>query len=270
MPDPILQTFTDNWYSGAGQPFAGLRDSVTGLPKSMFPFGNCPRVEVAMTVERRKHKDSRGANRLEDKVQTVTKGGEFRCTLEDIARKNVGLYLSADQQTIAASSYSSGSPDICPDSALVVGSIWKLRKPNVSSLVIKDSAGTPATLTLGTHYRIVDAGHGLIEILSLGALTQPFKAEYSYAQTIVVPAFSADDNREYYIYVATLNTEPTTDQRIGFHCYRVVFDPASVIALVNAEQGSFELTATILRDPVLALDSQYGEFCRWDYVDANV
>jgi len=270
MPDISITNFADNWFSGAGQVFAGLRDAVTGLPKGMFPFGNCPKVEVAMNIERRKHKDSRTANRTQDKVQTVTKGGEFRVTLEDIARKNVGLYLSGNQVTIAASSYSSGSPDISNDSALAVGSIWKLRKPNVSSLVIKDSTGSPVTLTLGTHYRIASAKDGLVEILSLASLTQPLKAEYSYAQTIVVTGLSADDNLEYYIYCAVTNTEPTTDQSLGFHCYRVVFNPAQVMSLINSDQGSFELVGEILRDPVLASDTQFGEFCRWDFLDANV
>ena len=271
MPSDLsITNFADNWYSGTGLVMAGLRDSTTGQPKGMFPFGECPKVEVALNIERRQHFSSRSANRVMDKVQTKTKGGKFRVTVEDVAKKNVGLFLSADAVIIGASSYSSGSPDICADSALAVGSIWKLRKGNVSSLVIKDSTGSPVTLTLGTHYRIVDAAHGLVEILSLASLTQPFKAEYSYAATTVVTAFSADDNREYYIYVALINTEPTTDQRIGFHCYRVVFSPASVLALINSDQGSFDLEGDILRDPVLASDTNYGEFCRWDFVDANV
>lgn len=271
MPADISVTnFVDNWFSAVGNVFLGLRDSTTGLPKGMFPLGECPKVEVAFNIERRKHTSSRSQNRTIDKIQTKTKGGEFRATLEDIARNNMKLLLSGDPVTIAASSYSSGSPDISVDSALVVGSIWKLRKGNISALVIKDSAGTPATLTLDTHYRIVDAAHGLIEILSLGALTQPFKAEYSYAQTIVVPAFNADDNREWYVYVALINTEPTTDQRIGFDCYRVVFDPAGLLALINSDQGSFDIKGEVLRDPVLYSNTQYGEFCRWVYADANV
>lgn len=266
----IITNQTDNWYSGAGNVLLGEKNSTNSLPKSMFDLGNLPKVEVALNVERRKHKDSRGANRLVDKIQTVTKGGEIRLTLEDIGIKNFGLYLSATSQTIAASSFTTGSPDICPDSAMAVNGIWKLRKPNVSSLVIKDSAGSPATLVLDTDYRIVDADHGLVQILSLGSYVQPFKAAYSYAQTIVVPAFSADDNKEWYLYCATENTEPTTDQKIGFHVYRVVFDPTQLLSLINADQGSFDLRGEILRDPILYADAQYGEFCRWDYVDANV
>lgn len=266
----IITNQTDNWYSGAGNVLLGEKNSTNSLPKSMFDLGNLPKVEVALNIERRKHKDSRGANRLIDKVQTVTKGGELRLTLEDTAVKNFGLYLSATQQTIAAGSFTTGSPDICPDSAMAVNGIWKLRQPNVSSLVIKDSAGSPATLTLDTDYRIVDADHGLVQILSLGSYVQPFKAAYSYAQTIVVPAFSADDNKEWYVYCAIENTEPTTDQKIGFHVYRVVFDPTQLISLINADQGSFDLRGEILRDPILYANAQYGEFCRWDYVDANV
>lgn len=270
MPDLSITNFTDNFYSGAGHLFMATKDATTSLPKGMFDVGNSPKIEVALNIERRKHKDSRGANRLVDKIQTVTKGGEFRATLEDIARKNMGVYLSGNQQTLASGSYASSDFDICVDSALAVGSIWKLRKPNVSSLVIKDSAGSPATLDLNTHYRIVDADHGLVEILSLGSFTQPFKAQYTYAATQAVTALSADDNTEYYIYVALLNTEPQTDQKLGFDVYRVVFDPAQVLSLINSEQGSFEIKGEILRDPVLTASADYGDFCRWVYVDANV
>lgn len=271
MPADISVTnFTDNWYSGTGNVFLGLRDSTTGLPKGMFPLGECPKVEVAFSLERRKHTSSRSANRTIDKIQTKTKSGEFRVTIEDIARKNLGLALSGDPVTIAAGSYATSNYDTCPDSALVVGSVWRLRQHNVSTLVIKDSAGSPAILVLNTDYRIVDAAHGLVEILSLGSYTQPFKAQYSYAQTIVVPAFNADDNREFFIYVALINTEPTTDQRVGFECYRTVFDAAGVMALINADQGSFDLKGELLRDPVLYANANYGEFCRWIYADANV
>jgi hypothetical protein len=270
MSDLSVTNHTDNWYSGVGHVFGGLRDATTGLPKGMFDFGNCPKVEVALNIERRKHKDSRGANRLTDKTQTVTKGGSISITLEDIKAKAVGLYLSANKVASGSGSYATSAYDTCVDSGLIVGSIWRLRKPNVSSLVVKDSAGSPATLVLDTDYRIVDADHGLIEILSLGSYTQPFKAQYVYAATDVVPAFNADDNLEFHIYCALLNTEPTTDQKLGFSVYRVVFDPVSVMSLINAEQGSFELKGEILRDPVLTADAAYGDFCRWEYIDANV
>lgn len=64
---------------------------------------------------------------------------------------------------------------------LAVGDTFHTKHPGISSLVMKDSAGSPATLTLDTHYALDSAAHGQGRILSLGAFTQPFKADYSYA-----------------------------------------------------------------------------------------
>src|SRR5436190_18252137 len=113
-----ITNFADNWYSGAGDVFIGLKNTTNGLAKSMFSLGNLPKVEVKLNIERRKHKDSRGANRLIDKVQTQTKGGEINLTLEDIARKIMGVYLSGNEVSIGSGSYATSSYDVCPDSAM--------------------------------------------------------------------------------------------------------------------------------------------------------
>jgi hypothetical protein len=219
-------------------------------------------------MERREHKESQSGSRLIDKVQTTTKGGTLDLTLEDIRKDNLALLLSGKKVTLASGSYTSGSPDTFP-SGLVVGSYVKLSRPNVSSLVIKDSAGTPATLSLGTHYALRDAKHGIVEILSLGALVQPFKGEYSYAQTDIVTSFEANDDDEYWVYFAGTNTEGSPDQQIGMDIYRVVFNAAELIALINEEQGSFDISAEVLRDAVRASDANFGGFARWLYIDAN-
>jgi hypothetical protein len=146
----------------------------------------------------------------------------------------------------------------------------KLRKNNASSLVIKDSTGSPVTLTLNTHYEIIDLAHGLIRILSVSGLTQPLKAEYTYASTDVVTMYTGTDDQDYSAYVALFNTEPATDQRIGFEIFRVIFDPGQLVALINDQQGSFDLKGTVLRDSVKAGDADFGGYARWIYADANL
>lgn len=264
----MLDTLKDNYYSGQGDVLIAKRDS-SGNPGSFFMVGNAPKFELAQNVERRKHQESRSGNRLTDKVQSTTKGGRINLTLEDIRKDNVALLLGGSKVAGGSGSYSSGSPDTFP-SGLAVGSIVKLAKPNASSIVVKDSAGTPATLTLNTHYRVLDADFGLVEILSLGSFTQPFKAEYSYAATDFVTALTANDDDEYFVYGAMLNTEGTpADQKVGVSVYRVVFDPAALLALINNEQGSFDISGEVLRDNSRAADANFGGFARFEYVDAN-
>lgn len=263
----LTDSLNDNHFSGQGDVLLAKRGS-GGAPGAFFMVGNAPKFEIAPTIERRKHKESRSGQRLVDKIQSTTKSATVSMTLEDIRKDNVALLLSGKKVALGSGSYSGSSYDTFP-SGLAVGSIVKLAKPNASSIVVKDSAGSPATLVAGTDYRVLDADHGLVEILSLGSYTQPLRAQYSYAATDVVTAFEAEDDDEYYLYFAGTNTEGNPDQKIGMDVYRVVFDPAALLALINDEQGTFELKGEVLRDAARASDSNFGGFARWVYVDAN-
>ncbi|HEX8336080.1 MAG TPA: hypothetical protein VF621_05080 [Pyrinomonadaceae bacterium] len=267
MPQNIPDSVKSNYFSGQGDVIIAKRSSA-GVPGSFWLIGNAPKFEVKPTMERREHRESRSGNRLVDKTQTTTKGGTLDITFEDIRKDNLALLLSGKKVTLPPGSFTAGSPDTFP-AGLVVGSLVKLTRPNASSIVVKDSAGTPVTLTAGTHYRVLDAEHGLIEILSLGAFVQPFKAEYSYAQTDVITTFEANDDDEYWVYFAGVNTEGSPDQKIGMDIYRVVFNAAELIALINEEQGTFDISARILRDEVRASDANFGGFARWLYINAN-
>ena len=48
------------------------------------------------------------------------------------------------------------------------------------------------------------SARGIFKILNLGAYVQPFRAQYTYATTDVVTAFTAGDDQEYYVYFAGL------------------------------------------------------------------
>lgn len=266
----LVDALKSNYFSGQGDILIAKRDA-NGNPGSFFMIGNAPKVELSLNVERRKHKESRTGGRTIDKVQTVTKGGELNITFEDIRKDNIALLLQGSKVALASGNYSGSNFDTFP-SGLAVGSIVKTAKPNISSLVIKDSAGMPATLVAGTDYEELSTKHGIIRIKSLGegaAYTQPFKAQYSYAQTDTVTALTANDDDEYYVYFAGINTEGVPDQQIGLDIYRVVFDPTQLIALINDEQGSFDCKGEVLKDLTREADANFGGFARWTYIDAN-
>lgn len=267
MPE-MQDTLNKNYFSGQGQVYVSKRQS-NGNPGAFFYVGNAPKFDLKLSMERREHRESTSGQRLIDKVQTTSKTGSLDLTLEDIRKDNLALVFSGKKVTLSAGSYTSGAPDTFP-SGLAVGSIVKLSRPNASSIVITDSAGTPVTLTLNTHYRILDARHGFIEILSLGALVQPFKAAYSYGPTDVITAMEANDDDEYFVAFAGRNTEAQpTDQEVGMDIYRVVFNAAEVISLINEDQSAFDISARVLRDPVRAGDANFGGFARFYYIDAN-
>ncbi len=265
---PIADLLNKNYFSGQGTIHLAKLDS-SGNRGSLWPLGNVPKFEFSLNVERRKHKESESGMRLNDKVQTTVKGGTVNMTLEDIRKDNLALILGGKKVTLASGSYTASNYDTFP-SGLVVGSRVQLEKPNASAIVVKDSAGTPATLVLDTDYKILDAQHGLIQILNLGSYVQPFRAQYAYAQTDAITALESNDDDEYYLYFAGINTEGTpTDQDIGCAIYRIVFDPAAMLALINDEQGSFDITGEVLRHATRSVDANFGGFARITYLDAN-
>lgn len=264
-----MTTFNDNYFSGQGKIYIAKRDPTTGNPLNFYYMGNVPKLEAQYTATRRKHQESTSGQRLTDRVQSTTKEGRLALTLEDVQKKNLALLMAGNTVSLASGSFASASFDVFP-SALVVGDIVKLAKPNATSFVLKDSAGSPATLVFNTDYAIIDAGHGLVQILNLSTYTQPFKAQYSYAATDAVTAYTADDDTEYYVYFAGINTEADPDQRIGADFYRCVFDPGKSLNLISADQGTFDLEAEILRDNVKAADANFGGFARIVYVDPNL
>lgn len=265
----LTDTLNPNYFSGQGVLLLAKLATSNGTRGSFFRIGNSPKFELSFMVERRKHKESMSGQRLVDKVQSTTKGGRVKMSIEDIRKDNLALLMGGSKVALGSGSYSGGTYDTFP-SGLIVGSIAQLAKPNASSIVIKDSAGSPATLVANTDYRVLDADHGLIEILSLGSYSQPFRAQYSYAATDAITGLTANDDDEYELYLAGVNTEGSpTDQAIGVQIYRIVFDPTQLMSLINDEQVSFELEGEVLRHTSKADDSNFGGFCRLLYIDPN-
>lgn len=262
----ITSGFNQNLFSGQGEVFMGKRDS-NSRAQNAFYIGNCPKVEISLNVERRKHKESTSGQRQIDKIQTTTKGGRIVLTLEDIALANMKAMLAGTE--VNPSGTLSGSTYDTFASALVVGDIVWTKFKNLSSIVVKDSAVSPATLVLDTDYSVLDAARGIIKILNLGTYVQPFRAQYTYAATKMVPAFEGADDQEWQLLCALVNTEANPDQKIDIEVYRVIWDPAKTLALINEEGGSFDFEGEILRDITKAADSNYGGFMRVAYVNAN-
>jgi hypothetical protein len=98
--------------------------------------------------------------------------GKIVCSQRSVALMKKWLYASST--TIAGGSLSATAFAKNPAAVSDILPIPS-NKTKMSSVVITDSNGSPATLVLGTDYEL-DADAGLIKILSLGAYTQPFKA----------------------------------------------------------------------------------------------
>ena len=109
-------------------------------------------------------------------------------TIEEFTKENLALALYGNHVvgtpgTVTAEPVGGAAP--------VPGDRYFLAHPKVSSLVVIDSAGTPATLTLGTHYT-ADTDFGALQFLDTTGFTAPFKASYAYGVATEIGISSED------------------------------------------------------------------------------
>jgi hypothetical protein len=143
---------------------------------------------------------------------------------------------------------------------VAVGDYVKTAKQDLSSIVIKDSAGSPATLVLDTDYQITSAKHGTVKFLSLGSYTQPFKINYTYATTTNVNMFTAGFT-DRWVKFDGLNTVDSNKPCL-IELYKVNFDPVAQLDLINDDIMKFELSGGALYDSTKEGDATLGQFGR--------
>lgn len=239
-------------FSFQGKIFLGERRD-GGRPGKLTWVGDAPVCNVALSTESEDRTESYSGNRLQSARLRKSSTAELSLTLNYFNADTLALGLYATVSNVASGTVT--AEELPPD--LAVGSIIALDHGNVSAVVLTDDAGTPATLTLDTHYEIYSADSGLIRILDLASFTQPFSAAYSYAAAQSAAMFTADPPERYFL-LDGINT--LDGSRVVAHLYRVQFDPASSIPLINDGFGQLELKGAALYDPDAALDADLGGF----------
>jgi hypothetical protein len=242
------------FYSGQGRVY--VASAVAGVPGAFRYVGNCPILNVALETDILDHKESTSGQRLTDLRIIRGKSSKFSFTLEDWNKDNLALALYGAASTISGSTVSA---EIAP-ATFAVGDYWRLVHPDVTSLVVTDSAGTPATLTLGTHYEITSAKHGTVKILNLGSFTQPFKAAYTYASRSNINMLT-QGFVDRWVKFDGLNTVDSNRQ-VVVDLYKVNFDPIAQMDLINDDIFKMELSGGALYDSTKESDATLGQFGR--------
>ncbi|MCC7546194.1 MAG: hypothetical protein IT532_00340 [Burkholderiales bacterium] len=246
------------YFRGQGKVFAA--EIAAGAPKAFRFLGNVPELNVAMETETLEHQESTSGNRLTDLRMDVSKNANITVTLEEWTKKNIAEMIYGEVQAITGASVTN---EAAP-AALAAGDFWRLAHPDISALAITDSAGTPASLTAGTHYRIESARHGVVEILDLASFIQPLKAAYTHAAYDSIAMFKRT-RRDLWLLFDGLNTADE-NRPVRIELYKVSLDPAGEIPLIQAELAGFQLQGTALYDSTKAADTTLGQFGRVLYL----
>jgi len=125
--------------------------------------------------------------------------------------------------------------------------------------VLTDSAGTPATLILGTHYT-VDTDFGAVQFLDVSGFTAPFKASYTFGTATEIGIFT-QALPERFLRLEGINTAQN-NAKVLVELYRVAFDPLKEISFISDEYNKFELEGSLLADTTKPFDAVLGQFGR--------
>lgn len=250
----------DFYFSGQGILYAAIRQ-VNGKPGKLYDMGNVPEMKVSLKTDVSVKKESRTGFRLPVSRLTKSNEAELSITLDEFTLDNLALALYGSVITKAAGTVTG---EALP-TGLVAGDRVQLANPKVSTVVVKDSAGTPATLALTTNYT-VDADPGHIVIVNPGAFTQPFKADYAFASSKKMGAFT-QAAPERMIILEGMNTLDS-NRRVRVTLFRALMDPASDLGFIQDDYAKLDLKGSVLADGTRASSDPLGQFLSYEYLDA--
>ncbi len=218
-------------------------------------LGNVPEATLALGTESTDKNESFSGKRLQiGRLQTGITAA-FNYTMDYWSSANLALAFNAEETAIAASTVT--GEEFPAD--LAAGDRVRLDHPFVSSLVITDSATpTPATVA-GANYRVVGHSDSVVEIITPGAFTQPFKAAYAYEAATNLVLFSKI-GAAVYLQFDGINTE--TNEPLLIDLWKVRHNPVSELGLINTEYGNLPMTSAVLFDAARSLDASLGGFGR--------
>jgi hypothetical protein len=225
---------------------------VNGRPGKLFWAGNVPEATISIAEETTDTTESFSGNRLSYGRLSTAKTGTFNLTLDEWSLKNLALGLySAPLPVVTGSASAEAFP-----SGLVAGDQVRLAHPYASSLVITDSAGTPATVA-AEHYRLIGHNQSIVEILNVASYMQPFNAAYTYAAYDSLEVFTQAAPERYVVFDG-VNTE--TGDGVLVDLYRVRFSPIQNLGLIHSEYGNLPMTGAVLFDGVNVDSNGKGGF----------
>lgn len=239
-------------FSFQGKVYLGTR-LAGGLAGALRWVGDAPKCDVSLTTETEEQKESYSGQRMTSARLLTGKAAAIALTLNWAEPKNLVLGLYGTELTVAAGTVT----DEALPTALVAGDLVALKHGGISAVTITDSAGVPATLVANTDYRIDSANGGVIEILNVGTYVQPFMADYSHTASADVTLFTTSPP-ERYLFLDGVNTVDNSPVRMRL--YRVQFDPAATLPLINEGFGTLEFSGAVLYDSEAAVDANLGGF----------
>lgn len=243
---------------GQGDVLAGKRKA-NGSVESLRNVGEAPIFEVMISTDKVKDNETSSGLRREILSVITKQSVEVTITLKEPTPENLAFLTYGTIHEVAGSDITAQSMG----SGLVAGVLYRL--PNdltqVSGVVIVDSAGTPATLTEGTHYTL-DPVFGTVEFTATGisSKTQPFKVTASgNDETQISMMDNLPENLTLILH--NINTADGFAPEI-WELYNVQLDPTDKLEGKGEKAAEFTLKGSALIDVTKPKAGVLGQFGR--------
>lgn len=246
-------------YNGQGPIFMGDYDTATGKLKNLHKIGCGNRsLNMAITRSTEKIKESCSGSRATLSEYETEKSMNITLEMQQFDREMLAIGLYGDSVLQIGDTVSAEElPTVAVDD------YYQTEHPYISDLVLTDSTpgggGGPTTLTKGTHYAIEDAEAGLIKILDLGALTQPFKAAYTFGSYGNIATFAKTNVIRGLLFAGKSTADGT---KVNVFIPRIQFAPTDSFDWLGDSATSLKLTGEVLYNDKLASTAIYGGFAR--------
>ena len=233
------------------------RDASGGVSKALFT-GNAPELKISASTENLTHFESEtGLNGL-DRDIPKTVSAEVSMTLENVSRDNLALMwwsqpLTQAQQ--AAQSYFFPSGIVAGETHVIPDGF------NIANLVIKDSAGVPATVPT-TKYNWNNA-YGVVEFLDVTGFTQPFEAEFDQGQIHDVPLIvTGRPVRFIRFHGVNIGNPGMANQEFLVELYKVTINLPEDFSLIGDDIAQFPVKGSAQLDETRQANSLLGGYGR--------
>ncbi|MFZ6712974.1 hypothetical protein [Undibacterium sp. TC9W] len=245
--------YQPEYYYGQGKVFLAKRDAA-GNPLVLRWLGDVDDLKVSLKTTPIKRKEAWSGEKTTSMSLIVDKDASVDMTLMDFSNENLNLALYGKSITSASGSVTG---ERLP-TGLLVGDRVRLENPLVSSVVITDSATTPATVNPSKYE--IDPKYGALTVKDATGLTQPLVAAYSHGAIDTVAMFAVIPDNVFLRYEGINLAQGGAPVIVELYCVKT--EPLKELSLITDKQGDMKISAEVLGDTTKPADAEMGRFGR--------
>lgn len=233
-------------YVGKGVVSIAKLDSAGAQTTPFRPIGNVPGIGIKQNVEKGEHRESMSGLNVKDAewIKSIDVG--LTLEVDHFDKKAYELY-TAGTYTAKVSVTPVVGQVLAGGATVAVGDRFDLGVMNVSAVTIKDSTGSPKTLTLGTNYTL-DTDTGVITLTNVttgGPFMGPLKADYTPGAYDEIKGMTTPSSYYALMFEGLNQVTNKKEKRI---MKKVTLPPASELPFISEDAAKVTIEGAILKD----------------------